>query len=96
MSPTEVALLFMAVGALFVLRALSGSVLGRLPLSTAIAYLEFGFALGPRGLGIVEFHILTDAKTLGHLTEIAVIVSFFSAGLKLHVPLHDALSRARL
>lgn len=96
MSPTEIAVLFMAVGALFVLRALSGTVLKRLPLSTAIVYLAIGFALGPHGLGIVEFNILAGSKTVEHVTEIAVIVSLFSAGLKLRVSLRDPLWRVPL
>jgi NhaP-type Na+/H+ or K+/H+ antiporter len=96
MSTSEFAILFVVVGALFVLMALSGSVLRRLPLSTAIVYLAFGFALGPRGLDIVKFNLLTGVKTVEHITEIAVIVSLFSAGLKLRVPIHDALWRVPL
>jgi len=96
MSNTEFVILFIAIGALFVLMALSGSVLKRLPVSTAIVYLAVGFGIGPRGLDIVGFDILAGSKTLERITEIAVIVSLFTAGLKLRVPVRHDLWRAPL
>jgi NhaP-type Na+/H+ or K+/H+ antiporter len=48
--------------------------------------------------GVSWLHPIQDAKLLGHLTEIAVIVALFSAGLKLDRPLHwrEWSSTARL
>ena len=66
--------------------ALSGSVLKRLPLSTSMLYLAVGFGLGPYGLGLIRLDPVEDAAILERFTEVAVIVSLFTAGLKLRVP----------
>ncbi|MGV3722858.1 MAG: cation:proton antiporter [Actinomycetota bacterium] len=87
-------LIFIAVGALLVVMAVAGSVLKRLPLTTSIVYLGFGMVVGPMGLGLVKLDALSDAGPLERLTEIAVIISLFSAGLKLRTSLSDASWRA--
>jgi len=76
-------------GSVLVLMALAGSVLKRLPLSAAIVYLLVGFALSPAGAALLTVDAVTDAALLERLTEIAVIVSLFTAGLKLRVSLAD-------
>ena len=48
------------VGLLLVVMALSGSVLARLPLSTAMLYLLVGLAVSPLGIGL----LWTDATAL--------------------------------
>ena len=53
------------------------------------AYLAVGFGLGPAGLGLVTPDPIAHAAFLERITEIAVIVSLFTAGLKLRVPLSD-------
>jgi sodium/hydrogen antiporter len=93
MTEAEFIALYIITGLLFVVMALSGSVLQRLPISTAIVYLLVGFGLGPSGLALLEFDMVRDAATLERITEIAVIVSLFTAGLKLQVPVTDALWR---
>ena len=40
---------FLIAGGLFVLMALSGTLLKRLPLSTSLVYLAIGYGLGPAG-----------------------------------------------
>ena len=77
------------VGGVLVIMALTGTVLKRLPVSAAMIYLAVGFALGPAGVGLLRVDPVADAEFLEHLTEIAVIVSLFTAGLKLRVPLTD-------
>ena len=77
------------IGLLFVFMALSGSVLKRLPLTTSMLYLVVGFGLGPIGLGLIQLDPLAQAALLERLTEIAVLVSLFAAGLKLRVPFTD-------
>jgi NhaP-type Na+/H+ or K+/H+ antiporter len=57
----------------------------RLPLSYALIYLVVGIALSPYGLNIIQ--IRPDAKFLERLTEIVVLVSLFSCGLKMNRPL---------
>ena len=84
-------LLFLITGALFILMALSGSVLKRLPLTTALVYLAVGLALGSNAFDLIELDIVEDAHLIERLTEIAVLISLFTAGLKLRVPWNDPL-----
>ena len=76
---------FVLAGLLFVVMALGGSVLKRLPLSTALLYLALGVALGGSGFGLLRFDLVEGAPVLEVVTEIAVLVSLFTAGLKLRV-----------
>jgi NhaP-type Na+/H+ or K+/H+ antiporter len=80
------ALWFVIAGALLVGIALAGSVLKRLPLTAAIFYLAAGAALGPWGAGLLHIDALRDAELLERFTEVAVIISLFTAGLKLRLP----------
>lgn len=80
---------FLIAGALLLGVALLGSYVQRLPLSTAMVYLAAGYALGPGGFGLLRFDLVEDSHLLERLTEIAVIVSLFTAGLKLRLPLAD-------
>jgi NhaP-type Na+/H+ or K+/H+ antiporter len=84
----ELVLWFIVVGALLIAMALGGSVLKRLPLSTSLLYLLVGYTLGR--FGVSQLDPYAQAKLLEHLTEVAVIVSLFTAGLKLRAPLRDA------
>ncbi|RYG19071.1 hypothetical protein EON82_21880, partial [bacterium] len=80
---------FVIGGALLVLMALIGTVLKRLPLTTALLYMAVGAALGPGVFGLIRFDPLEYAGALERLTEIAVLVSLFTAGLKLRTPFSD-------
>ncbi|HEX2172181.1 MAG TPA: sodium:proton antiporter [Dehalococcoidia bacterium] len=80
---------FLIAGGLFVVMALAGTVLQRLPLTTAILYLGVGLALGPVGFGLLRPDPVDQAPILERLTEVAVLISLFTAGLKLRVPLTD-------
>jgi NhaP-type Na+/H+ or K+/H+ antiporter len=84
---------YIVVGAVFIIMALSGSVLKRLPLSTSMLYLAAGVLIGPHALNLVDFDPITQAAIVERITEVAVIVSLFTAGLKLRVPLRDPLWR---
>ncbi len=86
---TNVAAWALIIGALLVTLALSGSALRHLPLSTAMFYLPLGYAMGPAGLGLAHVNLRADAPLLEHLAEAVVVVSLFSAGLKLSVALDD-------
>lgn len=77
------------VGVLLVVMALSGSVLARLPLSTAMLYLLVGMAVSPWGLGLMWADATTNSAVLETLTEVVVLISLFSAGLKLSSGLTD-------
>ncbi|HEX2205060.1 MAG TPA: cation:proton antiporter, partial [Longimicrobium sp.] len=80
---------FVIVGLLFVGMALTRSVVRRLPLSTAMLYLAAGFALGPHGAGLLDVDLYTQSAVWERITEVAVLVSLFAAGLKLRVPFSD-------
>jgi len=84
-----IVLWFLLAGLFFVGLALSESVVARLPLTTATLYLAAGALIGPLGLGLVTLDPVDGAGLLERITEVAVIVSLFSAGLKLRLPLRD-------
>lgn len=83
------AIWFVVVGLLFVVMALSGSVLKRLPLSTSMLYLAAGAALGPLGAGLLHVDVYGQSRLWERVTEVAVVVSLFAAGLKLRLPFLD-------
>ncbi|MGZ8210256.1 MAG: cation:proton antiporter [Burkholderiales bacterium] len=76
-------------GALLVFMALSGSSVKRLPLTGSMFYLAVGFVLGPAVFGALNLAGETDNIILERITEAAVVISLFTAGLKLRVPLHE-------
>jgi len=80
---------YLTIGALLICMALASSMVKRLPLSTATLYLFIGIALGPGGVGILTLDPLKNSALLERITEVAVIISLFSAGLKLRVPIKD-------
>ena len=69
--------------------ALTGTTLQRLPLTTAIIYLVVGVVLGASGLGVLPVDPLDDAALLERVSEMAVLISLFTSGLKLRTPLHE-------
>ncbi|HEX8390744.1 MAG TPA: sodium:proton antiporter [Longimicrobium sp.] len=83
------AIWFVLIGVLLVAMALSRSVLRRLPLSTSMLYLAAGFALGPQVAGLLQVDIYSQSAMWERVTEVAVLVSLFAAGLKLRTPLRD-------
>lgn len=80
---------FVVAGVLFISMAVAGSAIARLPLTTAMLYLGVGVLLGPHVSGLLDLDVVTHAVELERVTEIAVIVSLFTAGLKLRVPVLD-------
>jgi sodium/hydrogen antiporter len=85
----EITYWFVVVGLLLITMALGESFLSRLPLTTSLLYLILGVALGPYGVGMLSFNAVDNPAILHHLAEIAVIVSLFTAGLKLRVHWRD-------
>jgi sodium/hydrogen antiporter len=83
------ALWFTVAGVLLVGVALAISTIQRLPLTTALIYLCIGWLLGPEVFGLLALDALNHGALLERLTEIVVIVSLFSVGLKLRVPIRD-------
>ena len=68
----------------------------RLPLSTTMLYLAVGYGLGPQGAGLIGIDPIRQAEFIERATEIAVIVSLFTAGLKLRLPISDPRWRPAL
>ena len=80
---------FVAIGALLIFTVVARSIAERLSVSGAMLYLAMGMALGPAGAGVINPDIIEGAWMVERLTEIAVILSLFTAGLKLSLPLTD-------
>jgi NhaP-type Na+/H+ or K+/H+ antiporter len=76
-------------GALLVFMALGGTMLSRMPVSTAMLYLLAGLAVGPLGLALAAPDLFEHAKLLEHVTEVIVLLSLFTSGLKMSVGLRD-------
>ena len=77
------------IGVLLIVLVLSGTLLKRLPLSTAMLYLATGFVLGPAGWSVLTINPLAHAALLERVAEVAVLISLFSVGLKLGLPLSN-------
>lgn len=77
------------VGLLLIAMTLAGSFIARLPLSAAMLYLGAGVAIGPLGLGLLKLDAIKNVVLLERLTEVAVLISLFTAGMKLELPLKD-------
>ena len=77
------------VGALLVTMVLAGTLLGRLPLSSAMVYLALGWLLGPDAANVLRPDPYLHAGLLERLAEIALLISLFAVGLRLGVPLRD-------
>ena len=84
------ALWFLLVGGLLLARGLTASVLKRLPVTPAIIYLAVGLLVGPTVLNLFHFNPLKQSALLEVLTEVAVLISLFSAGVKMPVPVSFA------
>jgi NhaP-type Na+/H+ or K+/H+ antiporter len=80
------ALWFLLVGLLMLTRGMTSTILKRLPFTSAIIYLVVGLLLGPTLLNVFYFDPLKQSGLLEVLTEIAVLISLFSAGVKMPVP----------
>lgn len=59
----------------------------RLPITGTLIYLGIGFLLGPAGLGVLKIDPLARSEWLLHASEIAVIVSLFTVGMKIRLPI---------
>jgi len=88
------ALWFLLVGGLLLARGLTSSMLKRLPVTPAIIYLAVGLLVGPTVLNVFHFNPLKESALLEVLTETAVLISLFSAGIKMPVPVSFAHWRA--
>ena len=77
---------FVLTGGLLLFIGVTSSILRRLPVSTSFLYLAVGLLVGPTGLNLFHFNPLKQSEFLEALTEVAVLISLFSAGVKMPVP----------
>lgn len=82
------ALWFLLIGLLMLTRGLTATPLKKVPFTPAIVYLVIGFLLGPSVLNLFYFDPIKQSELLEVLTEIAVLISLFSAGIKMPVPVN--------
>jgi len=85
---------FMLVGGLMLVRGLTSTLLQRSPVTAAIIYLAVGLLVGPSVLNVFHFNPLKESALLEVLTEVAVLISLFSAGIKMPAPFSFARWRA--
>ncbi|MGV3615415.1 MAG: cation:proton antiporter [Fimbriimonas sp.] len=69
--------------------AFTSTVLRRLPLTTSLLYMAVGVVVGPLGYGLITIDPTKHSLFLERLTELAVVISLFTAGLKMRAPFHD-------
>lgn len=77
---------FLLIGLLMLGRGLTSTILTRSPFSSSIVYLAVGLIAGPMVLNLFRFNPIEEAPLLEILTEVAVLISLFSAGIKMPVP----------
>ena len=77
---------FLLIGALLLVRGLTATLLQRSVVTSSIVYLAFGLLVGPSVLNLFHFNPLKESALLQALTEVAVLISLFSAGVKMPVP----------
>ncbi|MFP6559377.1 cation:proton antiporter [Paraburkholderia sp. B3] len=63
--------------------------LARLLLSSATIYLVAGYLVGPGGLGLIVPDPLHHADVIGRVAEVALLISLFTVGLHMGVPIFD-------
>lgn len=76
---------FLTVGLVLFAIGLTQPLIRRLPLTNTIVYLVVGIVLGPSVLGLFHFNPLEQSQLLAVVTEIAVLLSLFTAGMKMPV-----------
>ncbi|PSN15260.1 sodium:proton antiporter [filamentous cyanobacterium CCT1] len=75
----------LVIGLVLLAVTLGSGWIGRLPLSYALIYLIVGFILSPYGFNLIRAR--PDAELLERLTEMVVLISLFSCGLKMNRPI---------
>ncbi len=84
----------LVIGLLLLMVTVGSGWIARLPLSYALIYLFVGIILSPYGLNLVQ--IRPDANFLERATEIVVLISLFSCGLKMSRPLQYGAWRSTI
>lgn len=77
---------FVLIGGLLLVMGLTPTLLQRSAITSAIVYLAVGLLFGPTVLHLFHFNPLKESALLETLAEAAVLISLFSAGVKMPVP----------
>jgi NhaP-type Na+/H+ or K+/H+ antiporter len=77
---------FLLIGLLMLARGLAATTISRSPFTSAIVYLAVGLLLGPSCLNLFRFDPTQESDLLEMLAQIALLISLFSAGVKMPVP----------
>jgi NhaP-type Na+/H+ or K+/H+ antiporter len=77
---------FLLVGLLMLARGLAATTISRSPFTSAIVYLGVGLILGPSFFNLFNIDPFEQSALLEMLTQIALLISLFSAGIKMPVP----------
>jgi len=77
---------FILIGLLLLVVGFTYSYIKTVPVTSAIVYLFIGCIVGPMGFGFFHFNPLEESALLEILTEIAVLISLYCAGVKMPVP----------
>lgn len=73
------------------LMAISPGLLRKLPFTSSVVYLLFGLLLGSHGLNVIGIDSIEHSKMVEIISELTVIISLFTVGLKLRRKLSDPL-----
>lgn len=87
----ESAKYFILVGILLFMMAITPGLLKKLPITPSVIYLVFGMSLGSHGINILPINASDHTKIIEVLSELTVIISLFTVGLKLRLKLSDRL-----
>lgn len=74
------------IGGILLAMGFTAQFMKRLPITNAMVYLGVGLIIGPSVLDLFHFNPLKQSAALERVTEMAVILSLFTAGLKMPVP----------
>lgn len=67
----------------------AGATLARLLVSSATIYLCVGYLADPGGLNLIVPDPLHHADVIGRVAEVALLISLFTVGLRMGVPIFD-------
>lgn len=84
---------YVLIGAVLISMGLLACRLRGLAITSAVVYLGVGVLVGPTVFGLFHFNPLKQAHLLEVITEIAVLMSLYTCGLKLKVPIRSRLWR---
>lgn len=77
---------YLVIGLVMLTIGLVSRTIPRLPLTNAIVFLSVGIVCGPMFLHAYHFNPLLQSNVFETVTEVAVLLSLFTAGVKMPVP----------